>query len=87
MLCTLGGIFCALHFGDSHEVARALLTLRDRAADAPPRSPGNPESRSTAKIQWIDGQVRSAILPDSKLIFAQTATGPSPVATPGTRAP
>ena len=33
MLCTLGGIFCAFHFGDSHEVARALLTLRERAAD------------------------------------------------------
>jgi hypothetical protein len=32
MLCTLGGIFCAFHFGDSHEVARALITLREPAA-------------------------------------------------------
>jgi hypothetical protein len=88
MLCTLGGIFCAFHFGDAHEVARVLVTLRERTADPPPRYRApliSVENSAPAKIQRTEWQPRSERSWNLSRIVTQSPVGTGPVSTPAIR--
>lgn len=82
MLCSTGGVFCAFHYGNTHEVERALLTLRERADDPQPRylAAVIPEKNEPPReIEPMEGQMQPASYRTSSLAVTQETVERVPI--------